>query len=276
MNENNTPQRLLSSGFVLDGRKETVLYNGSPIKLSPIKFKVLQLLVAGRGNLITRKQLFDSVWPKQVVSDDALTRCLSDIRKELARYSAETLIETLPKRGYRWLPEVKANADDDTNALSLNRPKRAVLLTSISTVLFMVIGLLIAVSLTSKSSPEYVRVAFVSANANNAESLLEQQVIATLKQQVLATDNIRFLADRLTGSDKSYPISGFFSQARLDWLVEVNVEIVDDSIQVNYLLVDAQTALVHYSHMENVGNDETSMAESSQEFVNEMQAILSI
>lgn len=276
MNENNTPQLLLSSGFVLDGRKETVLYNGSPIKLSPIKFKVLQLLVAGRGNLITRKQLFDSVWPKQVVSDDALTRCLSDIRKELARYSDETLIETLPKRGYRWLPEVKANADDDTNALSFRRPKRAVLLTSISTVLFMVIGLLIAVSLTSKSNPDYVRVAFVSAHLNNAESLLEQQVIVALKQQVLATDNIRFLADRLTGTDKSYPISGFFTQARLDWLVEVNVTVVDDTVQINYLLVDAQTALVHYSHIDNVRNNVASIFQSGQGFVNEMQAILDI
>src|SRR4030095_5653636 len=65
---------------------------------------VLAELMHRPGEVVTRQQLLDRVWPGLVVTDDALTRCISELRHALGddrqkpRYLA-----TLPKRGYRLL-----------------------------------------------------------------------------------------------------------------------------------------------------------------------------
>src|SRR5690606_16906441 len=57
--------------------------------------------------VITRAELFDAVWPNQTVSDDVLTRAVSVIRSQLTKLDPTTkFIETLPKRGYRWIEPV--------------------------------------------------------------------------------------------------------------------------------------------------------------------------
>ncbi|MDQ2640374.1 MAG: winged helix-turn-helix domain-containing protein [Pseudomonadota bacterium] len=69
--------------------------------------KVLATLLAQPGRMFSRSELFEAVWPNQIVSDDALTRCVSDIRGQLRRLSGrDEWIETLPKRGYRWIGPV--------------------------------------------------------------------------------------------------------------------------------------------------------------------------
>lgn len=78
--------------------------------------KALALLVAlaNKPNAIfTKEQLFALLWPQQVVTDDALTRCVSRLRKSLQDDpKAAQIIETIPRRGYRliantvyWLPQ---------------------------------------------------------------------------------------------------------------------------------------------------------------------------
>ncbi len=77
------------------------------LRLGPIPMQVLVVLLGKQGQVVTRNELFDQVWKNQVVSDDALTRCISDLRAMLGHHSTDSpLIQTLPKRGYCWLPAV--------------------------------------------------------------------------------------------------------------------------------------------------------------------------
>jgi len=77
------------------------------VRLTPITMKVLLYLMVEDARLKSKKELFQSVWGTQVVSDDALTRAISDLRVALTKLGMEkTAIETLPKRGYRLLTPI--------------------------------------------------------------------------------------------------------------------------------------------------------------------------
>lgn len=69
--------------------------------LQPLIAKVFVLLVENRGDIVTREELFDGVWPHQTVSDESLTRCISVLRKILHQHDSGLEIETMHKRGYR-------------------------------------------------------------------------------------------------------------------------------------------------------------------------------
>lgn len=93
--------------------------SGEIQRLSPINLKLLAYLFAHQGKVIGRAELFDAIWPNQIVSDDVLTRAVSDVRTQLAKLDASIkFIETLPKRGYRWAVEVSEVSLSSASALS--------------------------------------------------------------------------------------------------------------------------------------------------------------
>jgi TolB-like protein/Flp pilus assembly protein TadD len=72
--------------------------------IKPKSMAVFECLVAANGAPVSRNDLFDTVWPGGVVSDDTLNRCIFELRKAFGD-SARTpqVIETIPKFGFRLL-----------------------------------------------------------------------------------------------------------------------------------------------------------------------------
>jgi Tol biopolymer transport system component/DNA-binding winged helix-turn-helix (wHTH) protein len=74
-------------------------------RLDPKVMEVLWLLARQPGQVVFREELLRRVWPGVVVSDDALSRCIYQLRRHLndvaGNDSYKELLETLPKRGYR-------------------------------------------------------------------------------------------------------------------------------------------------------------------------------
>jgi DNA-binding winged helix-turn-helix (wHTH) protein/TolB-like protein len=92
-----------------------VVSNDSEARLTPINMKVLHALLNSEGEVMSRANLFDIVWGEQQVSDDSLTRSISDIRQQLKRLSPNVVfIETIPKRGYRWKQSIQPCQDEST------------------------------------------------------------------------------------------------------------------------------------------------------------------
>lgn len=74
------------------------------VRLTPVHMRTLCALVTGAPEMVSRQEMFKLVWGEQVVSDDTLTRAISDVRTSLAQLASDIqCIETIPKRGYRWL-----------------------------------------------------------------------------------------------------------------------------------------------------------------------------
>lgn len=75
--------RYLFNEYLLDGRERRLTRRGEAVHLEPRSFDLLRCLVERPGMLVTKAQIFDSVWPGVVVSDNALTRAIHQIRKAL-------------------------------------------------------------------------------------------------------------------------------------------------------------------------------------------------
>ncbi|HXU46006.1 MAG TPA: winged helix-turn-helix domain-containing protein [Thermoanaerobaculia bacterium] len=84
--------------------------DGERIRLEPQPAKVLALLAERSGQVVSRDELRQAVWPSDTFVDfeRGLNYCVAKIRAALGDAAATPrFIETLPKRGYRFLPPVE-------------------------------------------------------------------------------------------------------------------------------------------------------------------------
>jgi len=89
------------AGRVLDLEAGTLVdADGAPIALRPQVWALLCVLARHAGRIVTKDQLFDAVWPGLVVTDDSLTKAVSDLRAVFGD-DGRTVIETAARRGYR-------------------------------------------------------------------------------------------------------------------------------------------------------------------------------
>ncbi len=74
------------------------------VKLTPKASAVLKVLLTHAGQPVRKEELFASVWRGVVVSDDALTSCIQELRRALADNAKQPrFIETRHRRGYRFI-----------------------------------------------------------------------------------------------------------------------------------------------------------------------------
>lgn len=82
--------------------------NGHSVHVEPKLMDVLLCLAGAGGAVVTRDELMGSVWEGLIVSDEALTRCISELRTLLGDTARERrYIRTIPKRGYTLLQPVE-------------------------------------------------------------------------------------------------------------------------------------------------------------------------
>lgn len=79
------------------------------VALEPKAFEVLLFLLRNRGRLVRKTELLDAVWGDAFVTENALTREIALLRKALGDEArAPKYIETVPRRGYRFIAQVNA------------------------------------------------------------------------------------------------------------------------------------------------------------------------
>ena len=86
----------------------TLERNGRTARLEPKVMQVLVCLADHHGELVPKEQLIRVVWADTFVTDEVLTRCISELRKALHDDPKQPrFIETISKGGYRLLPPVE-------------------------------------------------------------------------------------------------------------------------------------------------------------------------
>lgn len=99
------PKRLRFDRYLLDLDRGCLLSGEAEIMLRPKTFAVLHYLVENPERLVSKNELFATVWPKLNVTDDALVQSIGELRKALGD-DGTRLIKTVPRRGYRFESEV--------------------------------------------------------------------------------------------------------------------------------------------------------------------------
>ena len=76
-------------GLVLDLGKKTTTVDGENVSLTKTEFELLTLLMQHRGQVFSRQQIFDAVWPEDVVvSDRTVDVNITRMRKKIGRYGS--------------------------------------------------------------------------------------------------------------------------------------------------------------------------------------------
>jgi DNA-binding winged helix-turn-helix (wHTH) protein/tetratricopeptide (TPR) repeat protein len=102
--------------YAVDDREFRLSAGAVPVPLEPKSLRLLLYLVENRNRLVRKQELLDKVWPEAMVTENALTRSVGQLRKALNDDSHEPkFIETVPTAGYRFIAEVSV-ADGETIA----------------------------------------------------------------------------------------------------------------------------------------------------------------
>src|ERR1700737_768844 len=103
------PRHLFEFGrFRLDRTERFLFHDGAAVPLSPRLFDTLLVPVENRGHLVEKKELMQKGGNDVAVEENNLTQSISALRKILGdNLDGPKFIETIPKRGYRFVAPVK-------------------------------------------------------------------------------------------------------------------------------------------------------------------------
>jgi len=105
-----SPSRLRFDGFEVDLRSGEVWEHGIRVRLQEQPFQVLRVLLERRGEIVTRDELKQTLWPADtfVDFDDGLNTAVKKIRNLLGDSTERPrYIETIPRRGYRFVGPIE-------------------------------------------------------------------------------------------------------------------------------------------------------------------------
>jgi DNA-binding winged helix-turn-helix (wHTH) protein/TolB-like protein len=121
----------LQAGFrigdcLIEPLKNRIVRGNGEVRLEPRVMDVLVCLAQRAGDVVSRDTLSTQVWGNVVVTDQAVTNCISELRHHLGDdRAANRVIETIPKRGYRLVSPVQlAQTQADSTNPQAPRPRR--------------------------------------------------------------------------------------------------------------------------------------------------------
>ncbi len=110
-------QKIYKFGKFDLNKDERILSEGDKsIPLAPKVFDTLLLLVQNKGHLLTKEELFEKIWKDSFVEENNLAQNISYLRKVLGENKKNKFIETVPKRGYRFVADVSVNVPQTLKA----------------------------------------------------------------------------------------------------------------------------------------------------------------
>ena len=99
--------------FHLDPSERQLLRGGQVMPLTPKVFDTLLLFVENNNLLLTKDEMIGRLWPDSFVEESNLAQNVSMLRRALGEQSnGKPYIETVPKRGYRFIAEVRLLAEE--------------------------------------------------------------------------------------------------------------------------------------------------------------------
>jgi len=106
-------QEIAFEAFRLDLVNECLWQDTQVITLRPKAFRVLKLLVERRGQLVTKRQVLDAVWPETFVGDAVLKDVVRQLRGALNDCARNPCyIQTAHRRGYRFIAKIAPACSD--------------------------------------------------------------------------------------------------------------------------------------------------------------------
>src|SRR5438552_2041443 len=240
--------------FRLDREARLLLSNGKTVPLTRKVLDLLLVLVENRGQLLAKDDLMKAVWPDTFVEEGNLTSNISILRKELsAPPGGGEYIETIPKRGYRFVgvvTEVQNGASSAAAPAPKPTVRSRVLLAASGTVLGSLLVLYLTgwfPKLPGLSAPTHIE-ALAVLPLENLSGDRAQDYFADGMTEALTTDLgkvgslqviSRSAVMRYKGTRK--PVAEIAKELKVDAVVEGSVLRSGDRVRITAHLVHSAT-----------------------------------
>src|SRR5215216_869117 len=122
----NLPARrfYLFDRFRVDAAERMLFKDDREVPLTPKVFDTLLVLLENSGHVLTKKELMQQVWPDSFVEENNLAQNISILRKALGEgKEGEHYIQTVPKRGYRFLADVHVSGGEEETLIVRERTR---------------------------------------------------------------------------------------------------------------------------------------------------------
>ena len=253
----------LDQGFALDSLRVEPLTGlvsgpGGREKLDPKVMNVLMEMAGHAGEVVLREDLLGRLWPNVVVTDDALTRCCYELRRQLARAGGDeryrSLIETLPKRGYRLNARVepfKAPGQIPTPAAPprhdlslLTAIGSAAALIAIGVALYFWRSPEVAVQPADATAPHSIAVLpFLDMSAEGDQGYFSDGVTEEILNRLSQSDNLRVISRTSSFSlrNETLDVPRIAARLNVSYVLEGSIRKSGQRVRITAQLIDATT-----------------------------------
>ncbi|HEX2639799.1 MAG TPA: transcriptional regulator, partial [Pyrinomonadaceae bacterium] len=97
----------------LDVGNKLLWFGDEPVHIPPKAVEVLCLLVERHGAVVSKDEIWNEVWPDAFVEETNLTHNIYLLRKTLNELGERDLIQTVPRRGYRFAGNITEDSPGD-------------------------------------------------------------------------------------------------------------------------------------------------------------------
>src|SRR5215472_5456806 len=212
--------------FELDARAYELRRAGRPLKLERIPMELLLLLIEQRAQVVTRKEILEKIWGKDVFVDpeSSINSAIRKIRQVLEDDPEQPrFLQTVSRRGYRFIASIWEGGFPETRRWPKSRQSPAV--TKSKSQRIRSIAVLPLENLTGDAGQQYF-----------ADGMTEA-LITTLAQIESLRVISRTSAQHYHASGKSLP--QIANELRVDGIVEGSVARCGDRVRINAQLIHA-------------------------------------
>lgn len=248
--------------FVLDPLQRRLLRDGEPVRLRTKTFDLLLTLVESAGDLLTRDDLIQAVWPDTIVEEHGLTVGMSSLRKALGdEDDPPHFIATVRGRGYRFVAPVTFN-EAQASLLpriahagperSLRRPITAMMLVVL---LCAVVGYAIirggtsdgnvplAMRAVDPSTPTIAVLPFEHAGEDNGNMYFAKGMRQTILARLARIGGLRVISRTSSDDYPSHPqnLETIATELGVTTVLEGHIQTSGQQVLINMQLIEART-----------------------------------
>ena len=241
--------------FTLNAGEQTLLRGTDEVYLQPKTFETLVYLVERHGHLVKKNELLDALWVDTYVTENALTRCIKEVREALQDDAHQPqFIKTIPRVGYRFIAHVEDLAQESTEkrpGVVSNEPakdsrfsSRQLLLVALGTLILASLAFFVYRSKTNEptNSPKITSIAVLPFKPLVADARDESLEMGMADSLISVLGNLNGITvrpisavRRYTGLDQDALAAG--REQRVDAVLEGNIQKTTDEIRVTVRLL---------------------------------------
>lgn len=228
------------------------------IKLESRVMTLLVYLAKNQGTVVSREQLEADVWSGRVISYDALTSCITRLRKVLGDDSRKPVyIETVPKKGYRLIAPVSWNSsvnnvEQDAKKTGSKPALRMIVVIAAALLLLVAVAAIVLVPSQTNISddpailsqaPSIIVLPFENLSNDDEQDYFSNGITADISIALSKLSGLRVIAPQslLVESGEYDDSMKLESQQLARYLLAGSVQRAANKLRVNVMLVDNDT-----------------------------------